>query len=648
MAGDRVRITDLPLLALDVTARPNFLKDRVLSASRGFVPSMYGGYKNTPAWALHGAIPSGHSIIGISRAGPIIPGGTVQITVTTKGPGAFAYPFQFRVLADASWNLWGGLGGTWGTNQDVTRDRVVYLRRGSRELVLGWDLDIGDTYGYGCALYESCAGLGGGVYDGVTFLGVEPFTQSGVTLTASATGGAMGAGYVRVYFVYWGSTGQSDSPIYPDATSQTGFIDHDNIDGRAAAYMDVRLTGVSGTNRISVAAIPPGTYYGSTHVQIYRTRVVANQHQLPDEAAYFCARQLAITPTCDIVNSDAFLVTCQKLQKGRYAFPGAKKHNKFVGNLHLVEHKDKLFVSGVDKDYRVWMSGYVDTDLVPQEDETSWAFSADLPNRDKVITMLSGFNKMFALGQNGFYVLHDSPEWPSGWTWKQMASMRGEHISAMALIGSDVFLIGRAAGGEWNIWGCDGYNLKPVGDSIRATLDSNTGVIGLDGQAVLIGGTSSRKYVANHDNVWGHRNVPDLTAWSIGRDSTIQSGAPLLATAAGIYYEGTAMVADDYVISREFVRKPEERTEWEKVFVYVRKLSTSTAYVDIFASIDGGTFVQLGGANAVSSTEETVIALGVPASVRQGKRFRVKVQVTSQQVIVEGIGVQARAVPEEL
>jgi hypothetical protein len=610
----RIRIRDIPWAALDATSRPYFMSEGVLSAAEGFVPSAKGGYKRTPLWSVWSAAPSGEEIIGASAVGTIADGENPQITVATKKASANAL-YQRKVLSDGTWTLFGM---NFGSSQDYTRSRIVYHRMGGKEYTLGWDPD---AYGYHCHLFES------------KYLpaGAEPMNQNGITLTAQSSGGHMGAGYVRVYLVFHG-----------DFSGETRTGAPDLVHAKT-----VHLTGTNNANRITVGSIPAAVWPGTTHVYLYRTRVVSDSAQLEYEPAYFAQSVSAGTSAADMTSSDAQIAGNPQLETGKFNFPAVGETQKFLPYLGLSEHAGRLICWGVKYAGRMWISGYTDVDGAPEIDNNWWGYSIDLPGRDTIVSAVSFRGKCFALGLNGLYRLRDESSDPSFWYFEQMALVRGENVLGLAVAGDEVYVTGKGIGGDWNIWALDGYNLRPAGDGLRSVITKDTGVLQCSGLPLTTGDTASERYMLGEQAAWGRMNGPAGAKSSIGQNASFASGGALLATAAGIYKEGSTYSADesDYAITREFSGSIEERTEWEKVFVFASVASASVT-LRVYGAADGGAWVLMGSA-VISATSGGMVEIPVPAECRQGRRFRVKVAVlTAAGVTVEGVTVQARPAPE--
>jgi hypothetical protein len=295
----------------------------------------------------------------------------------------------------------------------------------------------------------------------------------------------------------------------------------------------------------------------------------------------------------------------------------------------------------------MWISGYTDVDGAPEIDNNWWGYSIDLPGRDTIVSAVSFRGKCFALGLNGLYRLRDESSDPSFWYFEQMALVRGENVLGLAVAGDEVYVTGKGIGGDWNIWALDGYNLRPAGDGLRSVITKDTGVLQCSGLPLTTGDTASERYMLGEQAAWGRMNGPAGAKSSIGQNASFASGGALLATAAGIYKEGSTYSADesDYAITREFSGSIEERTEWEKVFVFASVASASVT-LRVYGAADGGAWVLMGSA-VISATSGGMVEIPVPAECRQGRRFRVKVAVlTAAGVTVEGVTVQARPAPE--
>ena len=610
----RMRIRDIPWTALDATSRPYFMGEGVLSAAEGFVPSAKGGYKRTPLWSLWSGAPSGEEIIGVSAIGTIADGDAPQISVATKKASANAL-YQRKVLSDGTWTMFGM---NFGSSQDYTRSRIVYHRTGGKEYTLGWDPD---AYGYHCHLFES-------KYMPV---GAEPMNQNGLTLTAQSSGGYMAAGWVRVYLVFRGDFAGDIRTSAPDLVHAK----------------TVQLTGTNNANRISVGSIPAAVWPSTTHVHLYRTRVVSDSAQLEYEPAYFAQSVLAGTTTAEMISSDTMIAGNPQLEMGKFNFPSVGETQNFLTYLGLSEHAGRLICWGVKYAGRLWISGYTDVEGAPVLDNNWWGYGIDLPGRDTIVSAVSFRGKCFALGQSGLYRLRDEASDPSFWFWEQMAQVRGENALGLAVAGDEIYVTGKGIGGEWNIWALDGYNMRSVADGLRAVITKDTGVVQCSGMPLTAGDTASERYVLGERSAWGRMNAPAGTKWSIGQDASFVSGGALLATSAGIYKEGTSYSADesDYAVTREFTGSPEERTEWEKVFVFASAASASVS-LRVYGAVDGGAWVLMG-TPVISATNGGMAEVPVPAQCRQGRRFKVKVAaLTAAGVTVEGVTVQARPAPE--
>ncbi|MBN1809998.1 MAG: hypothetical protein JW909_13100 [Planctomycetes bacterium] len=609
----RIRIRDIPLLGLDLTLRPYFLGEGVLSAAEGFVPSPRGGYERSPQWAAFSSPPQGEEIIGASRVSSITDFDDPWITVATSKPAVNAL-YQYKVNQQGQWSSWGML---FGSAQDYARDRIVYHRTGGREFTLGWDPE---AYGYHCHLFES-------KYSPV---GAEPVNQSSVTLGASSSGGALGAGYVRVYIAFYGLVNGEPRLGAPD-------LDHPKT---------VQLTGSGNSNRITVDDLPSAVWPSTSHVYVYRTRVVADSAQLDFEPAYLAGAVSEGTSSANLTASDADIAGNPRLESARFDFPTMGQEEQFLPALGLSEHAGRLVAWGVGQSFRLWISGYTDADGVPVIDHNWWSHAVDTPGRDEILSMVSFRGKCFALGRCGLYRLRDESSDPSFWFWEQMALLHGANPSALAVVGDDVFAVARGQEGEWNVWALDGYNLKPVGDGLRAVLSEDTGVIPFDGTAMLTG-QDGGSHVLGPGGAWGKNNAPSGLTIGIGSHDDFQSGAFLLAGPDGMEYRASGYSGDesDYVITRDFLAGPEERTEWEKVFLFA-SAAQDPVTLKVYGSADGGSWTLMGTVG-ISAQAGGMAAVPVPAGVRQGRRFSVRITAASAGgVTLEGITVQARPAPE--
>lgn len=628
----RKRVRNFPFTGLDKTSRAYMLRAGILSDCAGFVPDKRGGYKNTPAWTLHGALPAGASIVGIGEVGPIATGGTAQITACLRL--STGYLSQYRQVAAGTWAPWQMY--AYGGNQDNTRTQVIYFRKDGREFTLGWDLDTADAnQKYGCALLES-ATTEGHLADPVC---VEPYNASAVTATPATSGGYMGAGWIRIYLGYRGRD-------FPQVTRMGG-VDHAN-------YRDVHLTGTNNVNSVAIEGMLAGAWAQTDAVCIYRTRVVFDQNQLPFEKAYLegLRADTVLTTTVGVV-SDKTLITQKVCQLGKYTFPTDKQHGKYAGNLGLGVHNGRLYCHGVLYDYRVYFSGYTDDLGVPQLDDTSWAYSVDLPKSDKVVAVKTLQGKCLALGENGLYRLEDSEADPSFWSWVMVADLRGQHVDALKVVGDEVFIVATGVGGDWNVWSWDGYQFRRVGDGIRSVLDSSTGMISLDGMPVLTGGTSSLRHIMDPNGAWGKRNLPATVKWSLGKYSTFQSGAVLVATTAGVYYEGSAYSSDgsDYVTDRQLISDTEFEeftVEWDKIYLF-GCVENTPCTINVWGRTENGSWVSMGTQVVACVGGGGCYEIGVPSALRHGRMFSAKLTVGSAvPVTLEGITYQVRLIGEKV
>jgi len=624
----KIRIRDVPFFTVNPTGRAYLLREGVLSDASGFVPYYRGGYRRAPQWSVHGT-PYLPTIIGASQAGAIATGETPQITATLKNASTNNIQ-QFRFLANGTCESWGG--NQYGSNQDTTRDVVKYFRYDGAEYVLGWDLDTQNLSGkHGCGLFRSMSNAGFG--DLAWPVGGEVMNASGIILTASSTGGVMGKGWVRFYFTYRTNKKGISGGI-------EGAPDHDN-------KKDIELTGNNTTNKVTISNLPPGDDPGTDAIYIYRTPVVSNQAQLDFAPAYFYTGVADTAGSVDVnAIPDSDLVKRARLELNRYSFPTMKKHGKYVGNLALGAHLGHLFVCGVLHDYRVYFSGYTDNDGDAVLGEDYWQYFLNTPERDTIVSAVSGRGKMFVLGKNGLYKVNDEYTDPAMWTMQTMASLHGG-VSPRALVlsGQNIFVVARGLNGEWGIWATDGYNLEPVGGEMSLLIDENTGIVDFDGQLMLVGTEAARGYIRSPYGAWGRANIPAGTVEMLGRTPTFRNNAQLLMTPTAIMYERGTYSNDetDMVVTREYVSpSPEERSEWETLFIFANKF-TDDCVLKVYGAVDGGDWIPMTGTEGVTVAEKGggIIRLGVPPALRHGRRFKVKIVAqTSVDVNIERVSLQ--------
>lgn len=611
--AEKIRLRDVPILAFDGSQRPYFIKEGYLSDIAGFVPTIRGGYRRAPQWIDHYAAATGETLIGASRVGPIATGDTPQITIATAKPSVNAI-FQYKVIADGSGSRWGM---SFGSLQDYDRRRIVYHRKGGREYTLGWDPD---AYGYHCHLFES----------NYTPLGVEPTDQSGIVLTPVVSGGNMGTGHVRVYLAF------RRTPT----TYDYGAPDLGNP-------KDVQLTGTTGRNSIDISSITAAVWPSTSLNSVWRTRVVADAAQLPLEPVYFATVMASDATSVSLTASDAHVTQQPQLELGKFDFPGVGVASQFLEHLHLGEHLGFLAVTGVKYDYRMYFGGYLNTEGAVVQDENWWGFSVDIPTRDTIVSWVSFRGICIALCKNGLYRLRDESANPAYWWWEHMAAIRGEHVSAIAIVNDVVMIVGRGLGGEWNVWASDGINLNPVGNEVSVFLASDVGIVAPDGLPMLIGSTGARNYVMNQQGKWGKNNADTDVAWDVGRDSTFRGGAAMLAGDGGVYYEGSAFSSNttDRAVTRDFFLDIEERTEWEEVFVLATKAGLN-ASVTVQGRVDGGGVWITMATITVDATSGGRYRVPIPPGIRQGYRFQVRLSAAdANQFTIEGVIVQARPTP---
>jgi hypothetical protein len=518
-------------------------------------------------------------------------------------------------------------------NQDNTRTRVLYHRTQGREITLGWDLDTADAnQKYGCALLESAVN-GAHLAEPVC---VEPYNAAAVTCTPATTGGHMGAGWVRLYFGYRGVD-------YPTVTRYGG-VDHTN-------YKDVLLTGTNNVNSIAITGMLAGTWEQTDRVCIYRTKVVSSQAQLPYENAYLEIIQTdaTLTATGGAI-TDAVLITQMLCQLGKYGFPSDKQHSKFYANLGIAEHKQQPMVWGVMYPWRLYGAGYTDSDGEVDLDFAYWGYTWDMPGQDTIVCAVSVGGKFIILGEYGVYQLMDDDYDPNNWEIQQIGSLRGANAYGMVLSDDKGYMVVRGANGEWNIYEADVYQFRPIGDVVAGKLDSSTGLISLDGYPVCVTGANSRRYAMIPYGL-GRPNIPDATKWSLGRYSTFVSGAPLLATTAGVYYEGATYSTDgsDYVATREYIDDPVEDETADRLWVHAIKTGATSCTATVQISRDGAAYATLPKSPiTISTTDRGVYDVGVDAANRNCKRYRVKVACTANAgIVIEGFSMQVKPTEQQ-
>jgi hypothetical protein len=269
-----------------------------------------------------------------------------------------------------------------------------------------------------------------------------------------------------------------------------------------------------------------------------------------------------------------------------------------------------------------------------------------MPEHDTVLSCVSLGRRLVIHGQNRIYIVRDEDDNPDNWKVESAADFRGENVSAFMLAGDTVFAVGRDATNEWNVYAFDGYEMRSVGDNIRATLGSDTQLVSVDGLPILTVTTAADKRVLSALNAWGRGNYPASCKWPVGRYSTFRSGAPMLANALGVYYEGSTYSADgtDYFESREYILDPEEYSEWDKIYIHGVKLSADDVSAKVYASIDGGTYAELTDVSPITfaDTGRGIYEVGLRAELyRNAKRIKIKVTFnTAAGAAVTGITIQ--------
>lgn len=620
--SERRRLRDVPFTNLDKSRKPYFLKEGVLSDVYGFTPYYTGGYRRSPVWSTHYQAPTGEVVIGCSMVGAIVPGGTPQITLATRKASANAL-FQYKILADGTGTPWAML---FGSSQDYNRTRIVYHRKCGKEFTLGWDVH---AYNYRCHLFESSC----------TPVGAEPISISGITLTANSSGGSIPRGWVRVQLI---RTGTFATP----SVSEVRYGAPDIL-----VKKDVQLTGAHGANSITVTNIPAATWPTTDYTFMYRTRVVADQRQLDFEPFYYCGSIAGSATTGVITNSDTQLLEAHKLDTGKFNFPGLGTAGLFRKNLQLGEHVGRLICSGVKEDYRLYISGYDNASGLSILDDNWWGYSLDTPERTPIIGWGHAGSAMIVLCEDALLRLNDVSASPgptvaggrsqSGWYFEKLANLGGINVAAVTEVEGVIYILGKDADDTYNIWECDGYHLKPVGDALKSVLTSNIGLLSIDGHVVTTNGYTGRY------GEWGRLSVQAQgLSWSCGRNSTFRNGAPLAADGTRVYYRGSTFNAgSDYVITRDFTLMPEERSEWEKIFVFAEKISADVT-LNVSARVDDASAWTSVATLIVNATTGYVAEVNLPPSVRHGKRLQIMLRANdANDVALEGITVQARAVP---
>lgn len=616
------RIHDLPIVMVNTTQWPYMLGEGMVSDAAGMVPYQRGGYRRVPLWAAHflaSAINANASFCGMSPAGPIQQGGTAQITAAVNITGGNST--QYRILANGTGEAWGGPSQL-GSAQNMPA-RVRYWRKGQKELTVGWN-PVGIGYP-ACMVIESRQSAGN-----IAYLGAEPMSHSGVTAAGSGTGGQLGPGWVRVYLAFVGGCDAGNAFI--------GCTDHD-------VNIDCQLTGTGITNKITLGSIPGLGWSGTTHVYIYRTKVVGHPEQLAYETAYLEKSVVIGTAAADIgLISDAVLVTHAELEIGRYPWPYAKQNNKWLPNLGIGEYQGRLLIWGAGCSERLHISGYIDNDGAAAYDDSSWAFTVDLPGRDTIVGCASLGRKLIILGENGIYTLRDDSDLPDTWEAEQIAAIRSETVDGFIVSGDNVFVVGRDAWGEHNIYACTGYEMKRIADPIRRIVGAHK-LINVDGAPMLAGSGDGDKRILYPQGQWGRLNAPSACQWSVGRCSTFQSGALLLGNAAGVYYEGTTYSSDesDFIDSREFILDEEEYSEWEKVYIHAVKLGAEDVTAAVYGSADGGTWTSIG-TITIDDAERGIYEVGLPSeTMRLARRIKIRIAFTAAQPCsVTGITIQGK------
>jgi len=630
-AGRR-RIRDLPFRGMDRTQQPYLLADAVLSRAEGFVPSSTGGYERTPEWAAHWSAPTGYTVVGCSEVWDY--SGTKQITVALKADDDSALT-QHRVIAAGTSAAW-GTPTLFSTDQDLTRDRIVYHRMGNAEYTLGWDPSVSPDASkpFHCHLFRSNKDIW---TSGVFPVGVENMDQSGISVTTDPTvDGDIPLGWVRVYVTFKGV--DMDSEDSQHLQHIYGAADH-----IAANVIDVQVTGA---DSLYVDDLPSTSIWPNTsEVLIWRTKSVQDKEQLPYEPVYLTPSEAHLTGQ-SLTASDADIAENQQLQLGKFDFPSVGEAEQFLPNLGLTEHAGRLACWGVKYAYRLYLAGYTDNDGVPQVDQNFWAYYADLPNRDTILKFVSFRGKGYALGENGLYRLMDDDYLPSAWYFRKIADIRGANADAMVMAADMLWVIARGVAGTFGLYRVDGYDLFPVGGAIDAVLDSSSGVLSVDGMPFLTG-TSSQRYVMLPSGRWGRMNCITDPKWALGRDSTFHSSAPMIASAAGIYYEGATYSADgsDYIETRDYQGLPEEYTTPDMFMLWAH---ADTVTVKSYISVDGAAYTLVKDDISVTDTAGEVIRVPVPAPASQGRRFKFKFAAyTAKQLYVDGLVTQLAQGPPE-
>ena len=617
----------MPFQNMDTTISPYLLKGGVLSNAHLFIPSRKGGYETTPGFTTFASMPAGHTIIGMSKVGDISTEGAPQITIATSDPSGPAL-YQYMLDKTGTLTAWGML---FGGSQDTDRDRIVYHRMGGKEYTLGWDPD---AYGYHCHLFESRYAP----------VGAEPMDASGVSAAASTSGGQMGPGYVRIYLAFRTNVdGESASRIgAPDLTN----------------YFDVQLTGGDMTNKVTLSGLPSAAWNASPattdKIYVYRTRVVSASDQLDLEAAYFETSCNPGAASVDVgTRTDAELVNMPQMEL-KYDFPSVGETGKFLDNLGMTEHLGRLMVWGVKYAYRLWISGYEDKDGVAQIDENWWGYSVDLPGRDTILGVQSLHGKCVAIGQNGLYVLKDDSADPADWQWLKAAELRGTNVNAMASTYDVIAFLAHDNHPGVSVFTFDGYTLKEVGAQVRASIDDDSRLLTVDGRLVVCHDTEDEKdgLMATMDGLWGRMNRPGAptagnTKWSPGRHADFQGGAVLLGSDDMVYYQNTTYnsAGAAKIYTRTFTGNVEDRTEWEKIYVFYE--TEGSANIKLEVSADGGAWADLGTEVVYGATSEGMLEYAVPASVRHARRLKARVTVDSSAwARIEGMSVQQMVPPE--
>jgi hypothetical protein len=622
-AGKPQRIRDLPVFRVDVTRHPYMLEGGVASDVRGLVPYQRGGFKRMPQWASHflaSTINANAYLCGLSPVGPITQGGTAQITAAVNITGGNST--QHRIIAAGTSAAWGGPP-TLAANQNMPT-RVRYWRKGQKEFTVGWDATIPN---FGCHIFESRVGTA----VNMCYLGAEPVSHTGVTATAGATGGKLGAGCVRIYLAWYG--GSDSGPHFIGAT------DH-------ATNLQVQVTGTANVNKITLAVLPTIAWTNSTHLYIFRTKVVGDSAQLDYEPAYFERSVVAGTATTEIgLIPDAAMTTRMQLEMGQYSWPYAKLHTQWLANLGIGEYQGRLLVWGAGYAQRLHISGYVNNDKEAALDDNSWAFDVDAPGNDTIVGVAPIGRRLLILGENGIYRLRDEDDLPDVWEMEQIARLRNESVDGFMMSGDNVFCVARDGYGDVNVYACDGYQLKRVGCDVARLVSVSDRLIDMDGVPMIAGAGDSDKRILYPNMVWGSMNAPAACRWTPGRYSTFRSGGLLLGTSAGVYYEGATYSSDesDYYDSREFKLDEEEYSEWQKVYIHAVRLSANNVTAKIYASVDGGAWTELGGSPiTINSLERGIYELGLDTgTMRTARRIKFRVAFTAAQpAAITGITVQ--------